>query len=467
MWTLDDGQNTVRDTIDSSGAIEDHITYNAFGQPLSHTAPNPAAVDAVFGYDGLFTDPTTGDDFAVNRVYDPSSGTWLTPDPAQADVNTYRAFGNSPTNEVDPEGLVGENKPEDSAAENNSQPSPEDVANRISDEELNLLGETRESVLRDLNWAAKTNNSPDAQRVALTGGTLADRDPLFGPLMMDLQGAQLVINTTSVMVGAQIGPAMAPVLATGIPVAFGEATILANEAAVAAYVAGDTAIAALPPAATSVTNWAVGGGVATYLITEDGESAIIVATAIISMHPEQAAAELSQGAMKVGNTAQRLVAQCPRLNPANYSPPQGAFMGTPLFRYNAPSNVPPATGPVNTPLLQRYLNESGGRWGGTATRQLNHAEATALERQGFRVTNGAGRGPEEWFAGPGGGTTGGTFVDITATRGGQTVRVQTVTTLADGVTLTPSEAAAAARIRARFPGDQLIIVSKQTGQVIP
>ncbi len=41
----------------------------------------------------------------MNRVYDPSSGTWNTPDPAQADVNTYRAFGNSPTNEVDPEGL--------------------------------------------------------------------------------------------------------------------------------------------------------------------------------------------------------------------------------------------------------------------------------------------------------------------------------------------------------------------------
>ncbi len=64
-----------------------------------------AARGVAFGYDGLFTDATTGDDFAVNRVYDPSSGTWNTPDPAQADVNTYRAFGNSPTNEVDPEGL--------------------------------------------------------------------------------------------------------------------------------------------------------------------------------------------------------------------------------------------------------------------------------------------------------------------------------------------------------------------------
>jgi filamentous hemagglutinin len=58
-------------------------------------------------------------------------------------------------------------------------------------------------------------------------------------------------------------------------------------------------------------------------------------------------------------------------------------------------------------------------------------------------------------------------VDITATNGTQTVRIQTVSTLADGVTLTPFEAAAAARIRAAFPNDGLIVVSKNTGQVIP
>ncbi len=79
--------------------------YNAFGQPVSHTALDPAAVDVAFGDDGLFTDATTGDDFAVNRVYNPASATWNTPDPAQADVNTYRAFGNSPTNATDPSGL--------------------------------------------------------------------------------------------------------------------------------------------------------------------------------------------------------------------------------------------------------------------------------------------------------------------------------------------------------------------------
>jgi RHS repeat-associated protein len=129
--------------------------------------------------------------------------------------------------------------------------------------------------------------------------------------------------------------------------------------------------------------------------------------------------------------------------------------------------APTTTTPANSPLLRRYLSESGGRWGGTATRQLNHRLATDLETRGFRVTGGAGRGPEEWIRGPGGGARGGTWVDITATNGTQTIRIQTVTTLADGVTPTATEAAAAARIRAQFPNDTLILVSKQTGLVIP
>lgn len=57
--------------------------------------------------------------------------------------------------------------------------------------------------------------------------------------------------------------------------------------------------------------------------------------------------------------------------------------------------------------------------------------------------------------------TGGTWVDITATNGEQTVRVQTVTTLSDGVTLTQTEATAAARIRTAFPNDQLILIPKK------
>ncbi len=125
-----------------------------------------------------------------------------------------------------------------------------------------------------------------------------------------------------------------------------------------------------------------------------------------------------------------------------------------------PPVAKPAGGNLsNTPAVQSYLSKKGGRFGGTKTRQQNNAIASKYEEDGFTVT-GAGRGPEEWLPGPGGSTKGGTFVDITATKDGKVVRIQTISTLADGKTPTPAEAAAAARIRTRFPNDQLILVPK-------
>jgi hypothetical protein len=63
-------------------------------------------------------------------------------------------------------------------------------------------------------------------------------------------------------------------------------------------------------------------------------------------------------------------------------------------------------------------------------------------------------------AGPG--TKGGNFTDITAVRNGEVLHVNTVSTLADGVTPTAGEAAAAAAIRAKLgPGERLILVPKK------
>ena len=90
LWTIDDNQNTVRDVVNSAGQVLDHIAYSGFGQALSHTATNPAAVDPIFGYTGKFVDPATGLQWNVNRWYNPALGVWMTRDPAQADSNTCR-----------------------------------------------------------------------------------------------------------------------------------------------------------------------------------------------------------------------------------------------------------------------------------------------------------------------------------------------------------------------------------------
>lgn len=87
-------------------------------------------------------------------------------------------------------------------------------------------------------------------------------------------------------------------------------------------------------------------------------------------------------------------------------------------------------------------------------------EIDELERRRFEVTGGGCRLPEEFLPGPGGGNKGSNFPDITATRNGRTVRVNTVDTLQDGVTPTAREAAAAAQIRAKTPGDHLILIPK-------
>jgi hypothetical protein len=105
---------------------------------------------------------------------------------------------------------------------------------------------------------------------------------------------------------------------------------------------------------------------------------------------------------------------------------------------------------------------SGGRLGGPATRAQNAAIAADLEAQGYKITGGGGQRPEEYIRGPGPRGLGGTYVDVTAVNQetGAVTRVQTIDTLADG-SPTPREAAAAARIHAKYPNDTLILIPKK------
>jgi hypothetical protein len=102
----------------------------------------------------------------------------------------------------------------------------------------------------------------------------------------------------------------------------------------------------------------------------------------------------------------------------------------------------------------------GGRLGKESTRTHIDDVAAEMESRGFEITGGGNRLPEEYLPGPGGGRKGSSFPDITATKNGRTVRVNTVDTRVNGVTPTTREAANAARIRAQTPGDHLLLVPK-------
>jgi filamentous hemagglutinin len=109
-------------------------------------------------------------------------------------------------------------------------------------------------------------------------------------------------------------------------------------------------------------------------------------------------------------------------------------------------------------MLTRYLAGSGGRWGSSTTRQLNHQIASILEQEGT-VLNGAGRAPEFRFPGPGGGLKGGTYSDVFGDIGGVRVHVQTQTYGTNGLPIA-SESAAVSRIRALDPNAWVIQVPK-------
>jgi hypothetical protein len=106
----------------------------------------------------------------------------------------------------------------------------------------------------------------------------------------------------------------------------------------------------------------------------------------------------------------------------------------------------------------------GGRLGNAATRAQNAEIAKDLEeKEGLKVTHGDDVEKEEYIDGEGPGTTGGTFVDITAKdpKTGATVRIQTVDTLVDGETPTPREQDAIRRILRAYPNDELRIIPKR------
>ncbi|BFM49936.1 hypothetical protein [Marinomonas sp. THO17] len=110
--------------------------------------------------------------------------------------------------------------------------------------------------------------------------------------------------------------------------------------------------------------------------------------------------------------------------------------------------------------VTKSVPNPGGRLGKPSTRQHIDDVATEMENRGFTITGRVNRLPEEYLPGPGGGRKGSSFPDITATKNGRTVRVNTVDTRADGITPTIREATNAARIRSQTPGDHLLLIPK-------
>ncbi|MGB3494710.1 MAG: exosortase-dependent surface protein XDP2 [Elainellaceae cyanobacterium] len=105
LWPLTDHQGTIRDLIDSTGTVQNHLTYSSFGEITSETNSN---VDHRFSYTEREFDEETGQYFYRARYYDAAVGRFISEDPIgfrAGDKNLYRYVFNTPLILSDPSGL--------------------------------------------------------------------------------------------------------------------------------------------------------------------------------------------------------------------------------------------------------------------------------------------------------------------------------------------------------------------------
>lgn len=103
-WLLSDNQGSVRDVINGSGVVLDHIQYDSYGNIIAQSSP---ANQPRFGYAGAQLDAAMGLYYDNARFYDPLLGRFISQDPAGfrgGNTNLYGYVNNSLVNFTDPTG---------------------------------------------------------------------------------------------------------------------------------------------------------------------------------------------------------------------------------------------------------------------------------------------------------------------------------------------------------------------------
>jgi RHS repeat-associated protein len=106
-WYLADHLGTVRDIINNSGVIVDHVDFSAFGSVLDESSPTNG--DRMTGFAMLERDSVIGLNLAVYRSANPMTAKWTSDDPSGfngRDSNLYRYSQNDPIDSLDPSGLI-------------------------------------------------------------------------------------------------------------------------------------------------------------------------------------------------------------------------------------------------------------------------------------------------------------------------------------------------------------------------
>jgi RHS repeat-associated protein len=104
-WALSDHQGSVRDWVNNTGAIQNHVRYDSFGKIISQSTPT---LNPRFTYTGREWDGEIGLYFYRARYYDPGVGRFIGEDAigfSAGDANLYRYVQNRCNSLADPFGL--------------------------------------------------------------------------------------------------------------------------------------------------------------------------------------------------------------------------------------------------------------------------------------------------------------------------------------------------------------------------
>ncbi len=112
-WYLTDRLGSVRDVLNNSSTVIDHIDYDGFGNATESASTNGDR----YKWSGREFDSETGLQYNRARYYNAGPGRWTTQDPigfGAGDNNLYRYVGNASTSFADPSGMHTE-EPKDKA----------------------------------------------------------------------------------------------------------------------------------------------------------------------------------------------------------------------------------------------------------------------------------------------------------------------------------------------------------------
>jgi RHS repeat-associated protein len=109
LWALKDQLGNVRDLVDHSGGLYNHIDYDTFGRVTYELKPaSQGHLVHAYGFQSRERDQESALNYHRNRYYNPSTGRWISEDPIgfiAGDGNLARFVGSAPTNYSDPYGL--------------------------------------------------------------------------------------------------------------------------------------------------------------------------------------------------------------------------------------------------------------------------------------------------------------------------------------------------------------------------